>query len=77
MATSRFPIRGPRKLHKIGGGYAIFIPLKWFQMHGLDPDEIDFLLIDANRRVIINNPADVEKEYEEFSKEVERKREGK
>jgi len=68
-----FPLREGRKLHKIGGGYAVFIPKKWFAAHKLDPDKIDMVLMDADRHIVIVNPKDVETEYKKFSKEVKKK----
>lgn len=73
MAGINFPIREARRLHKIGGGYAVFLPLEWFRAHGIDPEKTSRILMDANRHIVLINPADVEKEYASFSKEVKKK----
>ena len=73
MAEQKFPIRGPRRLHKIGGGYAVFLPLEWFRAHNIDPEKTSHILMDAGRHIVFVNPKDVEKEYASFSKEVKRK----
>lgn len=66
-------IKKPMKLHRLGGGYAIFIPKDWFEAHGIDPEEVDSLLISANRHVVIHNPRDVKQEYRKHSAEIKEK----
>lgn len=65
------PIVDKRRLHKIGAGYAIFIPKKWFRAHDLDPDEIvrgNGLLMMGNLDIRVVNPLHEAKVYKAISK---------
>lgn len=67
VETNSIPIVDKRKLHKIGSAYAIFIPLKWFQAHGLKPDEIQGLLITGDLDIRIVNPLHEKEVYDQVS----------
>lgn len=61
------PIVDKRRLHKIGSAYAMFIPLKWFRAHNLNPDEIQGLLITGDLDIRIVNPLHEREVYDQIS----------
>lgn len=66
-------IKKPVKLHKQGGGFAIYIPKVWFESNGIDPEKTETLLLSADRHVVVYNPKDVEREYRKHSNEIQKK----
>lgn len=62
------PIVGRRRLHKIGGSYAITIPAGWFEAHGFKEGDIDNLLVVANTDIRIVNPVHERAVYDEVTK---------
>lgn len=65
-------IVGPVKLTKIGGSFYIPIPKGWFETHNLDSDNLQELLVVANRDIRIVNPVHEEEVYKEISKIVKK-----
>ncbi len=60
------PIIGHRKVHKLGGSRVITIPLEWFEAHGLNPDDLDLLMI-ADTDIRIINPKNETEVYDEVT----------
>lgn len=55
---------------KQGGSYYIALPQKWFEAHGLNPEDLELLLV-ANRDIRIVNPDYEGEVYEAVSKITE------
>jgi len=64
----RIPIVKHTKLNAHGSSYTIVIPKAWLEVHGIDPEKTDKLLIVANMDIRIVNPNHEDKVYEEVSK---------
>lgn len=56
-----YPVVGPRKIQKLGGGYYLSIPSGWFKSHRLKPERLRELLVVADRNILIVHPGDIGK----------------
>jgi len=66
MVELRKPIIRHRKVVSQGGSHYIAIPPDWFDAHGLDPDDLELLLV-ANKDIRIVNPVHEEEVYKEVT----------
>lgn len=68
MSTAR-PIVKHRKVLKLGGSRVITIPPEWFEAHGLDPDDLELLMV-ADMDIRIINPCNEGGVYDDVTKTV-------
>lgn len=71
MTAQRRPLMKHRKVLKLGGSRVITIPPEWFEAHGLDPDDLELLMV-ADTDIRIVNPINEEQVYDEVSKTTRR-----
>ena len=67
MGELRKPIIRHRKVVKQGGSHYIALPPALFEAHGLNPNDLDFLIV-ANKDIRIVNPEHEEQVYREVTK---------
>lgn len=62
------PIIGHRSISRMGRSHGITLPAEWFEVHGIDPEKVDELLVIANKDIRIVNPDHEEQVYKEVTK---------
>lgn len=67
MAEIMKPIVKHQKVVKLGGSRVITLPPEWFEANGLDPDNLELLMV-ANKDIRIVNPDHEAEVYEEISR---------
>jgi hypothetical protein len=67
MAEIMKPIIAHRKVVQQGGSRYISIPPEWFEANGLDPDNLELLMV-ANKDIRIVNPVHEAEVYAEVSR---------
>lgn len=67
MAETLKPIVEHRKVVKQGGSRYIALPLKWFEAHNLNPDNLELLMI-VDKDIRIVNPSNEAEVYDEISR---------
>ena len=67
MAENMKPIVKHQRLVKLGGSRVITIPPEWFEANGIDPENLELLMV-ANKDIRIVNPIHEAEVYEEVSR---------
>lgn len=70
----KVPIVSKRAILKFGRSYGICIPKEWFEVHGIDPETQDGLILVADLDIRIVNPKHEEEVYSDVSGIVKRGR---